>query len=303
MATRFGASSYTRTYYAKVRWLVGCMLTVILLLSTAVVYIAFSTPEPEPAVASIRPNSPELPASRPVGVLVASQRIESNARLSDDLFMVQAIDEGQLPPGVVLARDRGMIRGYYAKRMITPGSALVHADITPDSVPTVFDIPYGFRATTIMAGTQELAGGLITPPQRVDVLFTYTKDAGKTQTITLVPFVRVLSVDGHTDFRERIPLSGQQVPVSLQVTEKDAKRIELARTLGRMSLVLLGPTATPPEGGNDSPIDWRALIGDNEPADENVEPSYPGRAIISDPNTGRLITYVLTPNGWKPLFK
>lgn len=302
MATRFGATSYAQAYYAKVRWLVGCMLTVILLLSSAVVYIATSVPEPEPAVAVVKTEEPAPLAPRTVSVLVATQRIESNAKLSDDLFTVQALDEGQLPAGAVLARDREIVRGYYAKRMITPGVALVHDDISRDFTSPVFDIPVGYRVTTMIAGVQELAGGLIGPQQRVDILFTYTNDAGKRQTRTLVPFVRVLSVDGHTDFRERITLSSAQVPVSLQVSEKDAKRIELARTLGKMSLVLLGSTATPQVDFVDTAVDPGDLFGPEETPPE-PETLYPGRLVTTDPQTGRLIAYNLTPSGWKPAMK
>ncbi|HQH28475.1 MAG TPA: Flp pilus assembly protein CpaB, partial [Oligoflexia bacterium] len=287
-------------YHAKVRWLVSTLAVLILLLSSSLVYLAASEQEPEPPVVSTAANAQGISAQG-VDVLIATQRIESGAECSTDQFTVQTLSTEQLPAGAVLARDRGTVHGMRAQRMILAGNILTYGDLTNEKKLAAFDLPPGFRVATILADARELSGGLITPGARADVIFSYKDQNNEGVATTLVPFVKVISINGSTQPVEQMPLHSAPVPVSLQVIEKDAKRIELARNLGKLSLLLVSNIENPSVRVDGDPVDFTAIFGAKKVAEaKEKEELYRGKLIMSDPQTGQIITYVLPANGdWK----
>ncbi len=300
MAMRFGASTAFRSYQNRVRWLIGGISCLVLFLAGAIAYLALQAPLESSEAQASRDSlgNSVTKAQDHVEVLVASQRVEEGTPMSRAVFSVENMPVQTLPSGVVLARDRSMLSNYYAHKMITPGNILHYDDITKEKAATPFDIPPGYRASTILADAQQLAGGLVTPRSRVDVVFSYTDDMGRRMTSTLVRFAMVLSINGLVDAQERMSISGQALPVSLLVTEMDAKRIELARNYGKLSLLLVGKTEIPTADSGLGAISLKEIIGGGS---EKVieEPIYPGTLVVTDPRTGQQVTYKLTPRGWK----
>ena len=132
MGTRFGAVSPAQTYATKVRWLVGCLISVILVLFIAIVFISGGSDTPDPGVADVvvDPVEPVAAMAGNIDVLVAATRIEEGARLERFMFNVVPMEEDKAPIAIVRAPDLEAVVGKYAKRMISANMPLIFDDIS-----------------------------------------------------------------------------------------------------------------------------------------------------------------------------
>lgn len=102
----------------------------------------------------------------------------------------------------------------------------------------------GKRAVSVQITDASAAGGLIGPRSHVDVLFTRTGSLAEGITTVVLEDVVVLSigrtteVSQVTDPRQARP---QQQAATLLVTPEEAKKLELAKSHGRISLALRNP--------------------------------------------------------------
>ena len=297
MATRFGAASPAQTYAARVRWLVGCLVAVILILVSTLVYVARDGEEPNPessgvAVASTTPVSPQ------VDILVAIQRVEEGTGLMPFMFAEQPVPTDRIPEGAILARDKATIVGKYAGRLINANLPLIREDVT-DSKPisaVTSKIPPGFRAVTITVDARSSVEGWAQPDTRVDVLWTYNDRRGGKKVATIVHFCKILSVGGLTssEGKNKAPST---TTVTLLVSELDAKKIELARTTGTLSLSLVGERETGIVSKSAEPIDISSLLPRRD--DPEGEPPPEGVMYTVDPRTGEQIRYELSGRSWQ----
>jgi pilus assembly protein CpaB len=300
MATRFGAVSPAHTYAAKVRWLVGCLVVVILVLAVAIVFIA-QTEGTESTQTNVLVTTPVPPEDqqKTIDVLVAATRIEEGTKLEQYMFKSLPMDSDQLPMAVIRTRDSASVYGKYAGRLVNANMPLVMEDVAPERPITSFNIPPGYRAATITVDARTGVEGFAKPNSRVDVLWTYTQDAKK-KVATIARFVKVLSVGGSVAGNTDRAAVAQATTVTLLVTEKDAKKIELARSLGELSLSLVGEHENPQSANEPDAITILDLIG--KPAEqqqaEPAEVAHDGVMYTSDPHTGRQIRYVLVNGRW-----
>ncbi len=299
MATRFGAASPAHTYATKVRWLVGCLITVILVLGFAIIYIAQSSnSETQASVTQQATDPSQLAPTRPTQeVLHATTRIEEGARLEAFMFTPLPIDSDKIPLGAVKSQDLNSIVGKYAKRLINAQMPILLDDVSEVRPANSFQIPPGYRAVTITVDARSGVEGFAKPNTRVDVLWTYTQD-GKKHVATITRFVKILSVGGNTaSDQERAAVQGGETPVTLLVTEKDAKKIELARNLGSLSLSLVGEQEMGNRTADPDEVTLQDLIG--KPAEgDSSEPASDGVMYTADPRSGRQIRYVLRNGRW-----
>lgn len=298
MATRFGASSPAHAYATKVRWLVGCLVSVIVVLAGAIIFIAQNTDATEntPPPQAV-PEVPVQQGPATADVLVAAGRIEEGARLTPQMFNTVPMEVEKMPIGVVQAAKRDQIVNYYARRMINANMPIVMEDISETPPTTSFKIPPGYRAATIVVDSRSGVEGFAKPNSRVDVLWTFSQD-GKQKVATIARFVKVLSVAGLTSTdADRANVQQKGTTVTLLVTEKDAKKINLARSLGELSLSLVGEQETATKGTEPDAITIQDLIG--RPATtETAEVANDGVMYTSDPRTGRQLRYVLRNGRW-----
>ncbi len=300
MATRFGAASPAHSYATKVRWLVGWLVIVILVLAVAIVYIAQTENTDNSSAAVLAAAPVQEPRQNTVDVLYAAMRIEEGTKLEPHMFKFLPMEADQLPMAAVRAQDAPGLYGKYASRLINANMPLVAEDIAADRPITSFNIPPGFRAATITVDARSGVEGFAKPNSRVDVLWTYTQDSKK-KVATIARFVKVLSVGGQRDAAggDRVALTGA-ANVTLLVTEKDAKKIELARSLGELSLSLVGDNENPMNSSDPDSVTILDLIGEpaEQPAAEPAEVQHDGVMYTSDPQTGRQIRYVLVNGRW-----
>lgn len=294
MATRFGGCSPAQSYATKVRWLVGCLLSLVIVLSAALVSF---TASPQASVAeqvqpAIAQGTRDL-----VEVLVPVARIEMGTALNRAQLATEQRLRSSLPVDAFLARDRRELDNLFAGRMISPGAPLLRADTTTQSASRELIIPPGFRAKTIMVDNREGVDWFAVPNSRVDVLWTFSH-RGETKVITLVRFAKILSLAGDTTRDYRASAGSAPQPVTLLLAEKDAKRIELARTTGKLSLSLLGGTEDRP-GEPEAPLSMRELFHDDPvPVSAEEEIRDDGVAYVPDTRTGQVRRYVLRGRRW-----
>lgn len=302
MATRFGAASPAQTYAAKVRWLVGCLIMVILVLVVTLVFVARGGQEEEAENAGTSPDvAYATPVAPTVDILVAGQRIEAGTALMPFMFTDQSVHQDRIPEGAVLARDKATIAGKYAKTLINANLPLIRTDITdvrPISAVTS-SIPPGYRAVTINVDTRSGVEGWAQPNTRVDVLWTYTDKDQSQKVATIVHFSKILSVGGATSVESASARGApnNSTTVTLLVTELDAKKIELARTTGRLSLSLVGEKETGKVAAAPEPVDIYSLIPRAQEAAQ--EPAADGVMYTRDPVTGKMTKYELKGRRWK----
>lgn len=300
MATRFGAASPAHTYAARVRWLVGGLVAVILVLVVTLVFVSQQGSDTDSASTDSNAVAMPQPASNSVDILIANQRIEASTSLMPFMFSDQPVHQDRIPEGAVLARDRETVVGKYSKNLINANLPLIREDISdvkPISAVTG-SIPPGFRAVTITVDARSGVEGWAQPNTRVDVLWTYVDDGGRKKVATIVHFSKILSVGGATGADGRAPTGAAEgTTITLLVSEMDAKKIELARSTGILSLSLVGERETGKVVANPEPIDVSSLLpraADTAPQEDPND----GVMYTTAPD-GKQVKYILVKGRWK----
>lgn len=293
MATRFGGRSSAEHYALKVRWVVGCLSSVIVILISALMLVAWNH------TAEIKQskdlNEIKIENKDKIDILLAAYRIEEGIALNKSNFVITSMDADQTPTTAIRAKDLDIVVSKFSTRMIQANTPLTLDDLSDNPPLSAINIPQGYRAISIEVDKRSAVSGFVTPNSRVDVLLTY-KEEGETKINTLAKFIRVVSVNNQTRTAVHNEISSHGTTVTLLTTEKDAKIIELARSMGTLSLTLLGSDATP--GSSDTPevISQREIFG-AKPV-EKTEVYHPGVMYVTDSKSGRQLRYVLTNNRW-----
>ena len=297
MGSRFGATP-AHTYATKVKWLVGCLVCLIALLIIAFVIVAQSNPAAGTGTQTAAPVEPVQPSSSGIEVAMAQSRVEEGTRLEPFMFTFVAMEDSRIPMGAIRKQDVGQVSGKFAARLIAPNVPLVMEDVTDRPPINLLNIPPGYRAVTITVDSRSGVEGFAKPNTRVDVLWTFTQD-GKQKVATIVRFTKILSVAGVTSADQQANVQAQQgmTTVTLLVSEKDAKKIELARTLGALSLSLVGDQEESSKENDPDAITIADLTNSGVDAGKPQEDvSSDGVMYTTDPKTGRQIRYVLSKN-------
>ncbi len=296
MAHSFRAIRPAQTYYAKIKWLVGCLTTLVLLLVASLAYTV-SAPEPATVTAEASTMFPE-PAEVGIEVLVATKRIEAGTRLSQQLFRAEVVAPEQVPLGAILASSQSAIGNSFSKALIPSGATLVAASLSDRPPVEELIIPPGYRAFTISISRDQAINGFAVPNSRVDILWTY-KDRTKAKKVaTIVRFVKILALNGKRASGPRMDLRGKKVAVTLLVSEKDSRRLALARQIGKLSLTLVGITEGRTLHEDYSPSTIKEILGPDYSEDQAEKARVTGRLYTHDRRTGKLILFEFANGTW-----
>ncbi len=301
MATRFGSNTYSsRRFSRQVRWIIACLSGTILVLCATLAAVLLhvndidqTTPPPGIVLASDDPPEPTTT------ILTARRRIEVGEQLTLEMFDKNTFLASLVPQDAIRADQQDFVLGRYATQLLDSGMSITKVAISQKKPISALYIPPGYRAFTIMVDPRSGVEGYAKPGSRVDVLWSFLGDDKMRQVATVVRYSRVLSVAGATEV-ENIPnLKGlQNTTVTLLVSEKDAKRLELARGLGQLSLSLVGDSEPIQLKDNDLPVTVTDIIPTTVEAED---PSYNGSIFYRDPLTGKMKKYLLDDRGrWKP---
>lgn len=292
MSSRFGAASSSKKN-AKAKIMLGVLLSMLILVLVVLVWLLQNN---QPASSSEPVAAPvqELPSDS-VLVYVPLFRIEAGAQLKDEMFKKVPMPQSQVPPGAMLASQSHLVLEKFAARLINPNVALTNEDVSETQPISTIDIPTGYRLITILVDARSGVEGYAKAGARVDVLWTFIQD-GKKKIATLARFVKVISLAGNNQSNnkeERVQVAqNQQTTVSLLVTEKQAKYLELARSTGELSLVLVGGTEPPPNVDAEPEIvDADRMLGTPKPQEE--EQVADGTLVIGNEK------YILVNGKWK----
>jgi pilus assembly protein CpaB len=295
MATRFGGNpAYALS--VKLRYIVGALAVVVIALLIALIGVLTmkkEAPEQQQNAGTLTQQSPL--ASTRVEVLVAQARIEAGMQFQRGLFVARQYEPDQIPEGAVTSREEELLIGKFAKEMIAPNMPILKENVQDTPPLSALNIPAGFRAVTIMVDSRSGVEGFAKPGTRVDVLFTFVDRDGKKKVATLSRFIKVLSMGGNVTIEGKAAISGS-VDVTLLVTERDAKRIELARNVGTLSLALVGDVEQgKPRADDIDSVDINDITGTRDPVTQE-EPAQ-GYMYMKDPVTGRQVKFKLKSGG------
>jgi pilus assembly protein CpaB len=237
-----------------------------------------------------------------VKLLVPKSRIEAGTRLEESMFTTMDVKVDHFPEKMLKSTDVQLLAGKYAKSMLSSYSPVSLDDLAANnrSIGVPFFIPAGFRAVSIAVDGRAAVEGFAKPGTLVDVLWFYrSPQAGDTVT-TLVPAAKVLSVSGAIEPTAGTMPGSESATVSLLVSAKDAKIVELARNLGALSLSLVGSEENASDAREDGGIKAVTLRDIFRKAPQNQQAVVDGVMETRDPRTGNRMKFVLSDQRWKP---
>ncbi len=200
----------------------------------------------------------QVPKTEKMLTAVASTHdLAAGTRLKKTDIRVVRLPEKSLPRTAVLdeisALDRVLLFPVNANETLTTNK-LTSAKGAEGLAAT---IEPGMRAISVQINDSSGVAGLIQPRSRVDVLFTRPGTMSEAVTTTILEDIVVLSVGRVTEVSQNASIDPkasrpQSQAATLLVTPEQARKIELAKNQGKVSLSLRNP------------LD-HAAIGDQEP--------------------------------------
>jgi pilus assembly protein CpaB len=184
----------------------------------------------------------------PVGAVVHKSDLKQISVLSRELPKGALTDERQVV-------DRVVLYPFSANQPLID-SALSRIG-SPEGIPAT--IPEGYRAVSVQINDVSGVAGLILPGSRVDVLFTRPGSMAEAITSTIMQNVKVLAMGKLVQAGQTVDPKAPKVPVAtLIVNPEQAKKLELAKNEGRISLALRNPL-DPVSDGDMNPVSTEVL--------------------------------------------
>ncbi len=184
-------------------------------------------------------------------VVVAKTDIDLGARLNPEMLAVQNWPAGSVPQGAILAKDKDALlkdpktnEGRVARVSILKGEPISESKLAPSGAQPglSFAIKEGKRAITVRVNDVVGVAGFALPGNYVDILVNTVdetaKAVGENKTISkiVLEHILLLAVAQETSQGEGKPKVVNAV--TLEVTPDQAEKIDLARSVGSLSLVL-----------------------------------------------------------------
>lgn len=171
-----------------------------------------------------------------VTLLQAVADIEPGTKITGPELIVVPWAGGELPPGAIFNPGHAVNR--LAKIKITKGDTILESMLVPVATSDDLsnDIPLGKRAFTIAINEISGVGGFASPGNFVDVIVSAKDAAGMPISKTVVERVKVMAVAQARSITDTSPKLGTNV--TLEVTPDQAQKLDVARSLGTLSLVL-----------------------------------------------------------------
>lgn len=229
-----------------------------------------------------------------VRVVAAAKDMPAGTRLKRADLKGLNILQKEVPKGVILqerdAEDHVLLYPVNANEVLN--STRLTSWTRAEGVPAT--IEPGKRAIAVPVTDASGVAGLIQPHSRVDVLFTRSGTMAEVSTVTILQDIEVLAVGRTTQVGQTVDPRAPKVPVAtLLVTPEEARKLELAKNQGKISLALRNP------------LD-RSTAADSAPATaEALDPLVYARAARArrglPPLAGSKLPEVKDENAWREL--
>jgi len=188
-------------------------------------------------LASIWLNSgSDQKSQQTVTLLKAVADIEPGTKITGPELVVIPWEGGELPPGAIFNPSHALNR--LAKVKIAKGETILEGMLVPVATSDDLsnDIPIGKRAFTIGINEISGVGGFASPGNYVDVIVSAKDAVGMSVSKTVVEHVKVMAVAQGRSITDPSPKLGTNV--TLEVTPDQAQKLDVARSLGTLSLTL-----------------------------------------------------------------
>lgn len=177
-----------------------------------------------------------------VRVLAAARDLPAGTRIRKTDLKLVSVSQTNVPKGAISdpknALDRAVLFPLNANEFVT--SARLSSLAGADGIPAT--IEPGKRAISVPITDTSGVSGLIQPRSRVDVLFTRTGSAAEASTVTVLQDVEVLAIGRVTQVGQTVDARAPRAPAAtLLVTPEEARKLELAKNQGKISLALRNP--------------------------------------------------------------
>jgi len=177
-----------------------------------------------------------------VKVVAAAKDMPAGTRLRRTDLKPLNLLQKEIPRGVILqerdAEDRVLLYPVTSNEVLNATRLTKWSQV--EGIPAT--IEPGKRAIAVPITDSSGVAGLIQPRSRVDVLFTRSGATAEVSTITILQDVEVLAVGRLTQVGQTVDPRAPRVPVAtLLVTPEEARKLELAKNQGKISLALRNP--------------------------------------------------------------
>jgi len=197
-----------------------------------------------------------------VRALAAVRDLAPGTKLRRTDLKLVSLPQSSLPRGAIVdlksALDRAVLYPINANEVLTGNKLASLAGA--EGIPAM--IEPGRRAIAVPITESSGAAGLIQPRSRVDVLFTRSGSVAEASTVTILQDIEVLSIGRSTVAGQGAgqidPRGPRATTATLLVTPEEARKLELAKNQGRISLALRNPLdrSRLPDG---APVTFEAL--------------------------------------------
>lgn len=178
-------------------------------------------------------------AENTVPVVVATIDLNLGAPLTPVMMQVVRWPAGALPAGAF--SDPKKVEGRVVRSAVFKGEPILEAKLAPEGVKGGLTslIPSGKRAISVKVNEVVGVAGFALPGSFVDVMINTVDETNKPVSKIVLQRILVLAVAQEANRDETKPKVVSAV--TLEVTPEEAEKIDLARSIGSLSLVLRNP--------------------------------------------------------------
>lgn len=169
-------------------------------------------------------------------VIIASRDIDVGTRLTPDMLQPTDWPRASMPPGSF--QDAKLLASRVVKINLVRGEALMESKLAPEGATGGLSgvITEGKRAITVKVNEVVGLAGLALPGNNVDILVNTKDESDKPISKIVLERILVLAVGQDLGRDETKPKA--VTAVTLEVTPEEAEKLDLARSVGTLSLVL-----------------------------------------------------------------
>jgi len=175
-----------------------------------------------------------------VSLLAPERPISAGTSLAEVTFKQVYWPRNQVPEGAI--RDLSEVQGFFAKTNLSPGAPVQRSHLTSEVDSSLLKLTPGQRAVAIDIDASSAVEYHIRPGSRVDVILTHYVNRELTSQV-IVQNARVLSLGGDVSSADPSAGGGRRGRLAMQtatldVATDDALKIQTARRLGQLSLMM-----------------------------------------------------------------
>lgn len=218
-------------------------------------------------------------------IAVANADIELGGRISPEMIRLADWPDGSVPTGAF--SESAKLEGRVVLVSIQRGEPITEGRLAPIGTKGGLSavVPQGKRAMTVRVNDVVGVAGFALPGTFVDVMVNTQDEGGqrndRDHSISKIVLERilVLAVAQEADRDSTKPKVVNAV--TLEVTPKDAELLDLARSVGTLSLVLRNQTDAKAPTSSGGGATKSELLGMAKPAPEAAKPAAPARVVAT----------------------